>query len=182
MRRRRLAAKSCQAAVWGLAAIQPEMAKEWIEHLAQDIKQRNHEAAEEYGRAQHYAGIIDSEGKAFFVAQEDVAALRAQLQGDLTSSETAVQPVKAGEVKITRSRFPWVDARLTHQGETITLDYAKTPGVAADPTLDRKTCAVAFKVAPDDTLSVEDAFAPQPRQYRQPEELARRITEILFGV
>lgn len=162
------------------------MAKEWIEQLAQDIKQRNHEAAEDYGRAQHYDGIISTQGKEFFVAlvlslQENVDALRSQLQGDLTSSETRVQTSKADEVKITRARFPWIDAHLNHHGETITLDYAKTPGLTGDPTQDRKTVVFAFHVAPDDTLSVQDAFADQPHTYPAPEDLARHITEILFG-
>jgi hypothetical protein len=162
------------------------MAKEWIEQLAQDIKQRNHEAAEDYGRAQHYAGIISTRGKEFFVAlvlslQENVDALRSQLQGDLTASETRVQTTKANEVKVNRSRFPWIDARLTHQDDTITLDYAKTPGLPADPALDRKTCTFAFQVAPDDTLSVQDAFTDPPRLYPKPEDLARHITELLFG-
>jgi len=162
------------------------MAKEWIEQLAQDIKQRNHQAAEEYGRAQHYAGIVSTQGKEFFVAlvlalQENVDALRSQLQGDLTSSETRVQTTKADEVKVMRSRFPWVDARLGHHDETIVLDYAKSPGLAGDPALDRKTAVFAFRVAPDDTLSVEDAFADPPRSYAKPEDLARHITEILFG-
>jgi hypothetical protein len=162
------------------------MAKEWIEQLAQDIKQRNHEAAEDYGRAQHYAGIVSTRGKEFFVAlvlslQENVDALRSQLQGDLTSSETRVQTTKANEVKVNRSRFPWIDARLTHQDETITLDYAKSPGLPADPTLDRKTRTFAFQVAPDDTLSVQDAFSDPPRAYPTPEDLARHLTELLFG-
>jgi hypothetical protein len=162
------------------------MAKEWIEKLAQDIKQRNHEAAQDYGRAQHYAGIIGTQGKEFFVAlvlslQENVDALRSQLQGDLTSSETRVQTTKANEVKIARSRFPWIDARLTHQDDTITLDYAKTPGLPADPTLDRKTRTFAFHVDSGDTLSAQDAFTDPPHTYPKPEDLARHITEILFG-
>jgi hypothetical protein len=162
------------------------MAKEWIEQLAQDIKQRNHEAAQDYGRAQHYAGIIATQGKEFFVAlvlclQENVDALRSQLQGDLTSSETRVQTSKADEVKITRSRFPWIDARLIHHDDTITLDYAKSAGLVGDLTLARKTATFAFQVAPDDTLSVQDAFSDPPRSYPKPEDLARTITEILFG-
>jgi len=162
------------------------MAKEWIEQLAQDIKQRNHEAAEDYGRSQHYVGIISTRGKEFFISlvlslQENVDALRSQLQGDLTASETRVQTTKADEAKVTRSRFPWIDARLTHHEETITLDYAKSIGLPADPSLDRKTCNFAFHVAPDDTLSVQDAFTDPPRNYPLPEDLARHITELLFG-
>jgi len=163
------------------------MSKEWIEKLAQDIKQKNREAAQDYGRAQHHAGIVSSEGKEYFLAlvqslEENIAALRSQLQGDAASAETTVQPIKADELKITRARFPWVDARLTHRDETIALDYAKGPGVAGDPHLDRKTRAFALQVTPDDRLFVEDAFADPPQQYRQPEELARHITELLFAV
>lgn len=162
------------------------MAKEWIENLAQDIKQRNREAAAEYGRAQHYAGVISTLGKEFFVAlvfclRENVDALRSQLQGDLTSSETAVENIKPDEVKITRARFPWVDARLTHHEDIISLDYAKGLGAEGDPGLDRKTRSFAFQVAPDDSLSVQDAFAEPPQRYQKAEDLARHITEFLFS-
>jgi hypothetical protein len=163
------------------------MAKEWIENLAKDIKEKNHQAAEEYGRAQHYAGIVSTGGREFFVAlvtclQENVDALRSQLQGDLTSSETRVQTTKADEVKIMRMRFPWVDARLTHHEDTILLDYAKGPGLPGDPQLDRKTASFAFRVAQDDTLSVQDAFNDPPLSYAKPEDLACHLTQLLFGV
>ena len=162
------------------------MAQEWIETLAQDIKQNNREAAQNYGRAQHYAGIISTLGKEFFLAlttclRENVDALRSQLQGDPTSSDTRVETVKPDELKIVRARFPWIDAQLTHRDDTITLDYAKTLGVAGDPALDRKTRIFNFKVASDDTLYAEDAFTDPPQQYKRPEDLARHITEILFS-
>jgi hypothetical protein len=163
------------------------MAKEWIESLAQEIKQKNHDAAEKYGRDQHYAGIISTAGKEFFVAlarglQENVDALRHQLQGDSTAAEMAVETVRADEIHIARARFPWVDARLTHHEDRITLDYAKDPGSQGDPKLDRTTRTYAFQVGADDALYVQDAFADQPGRYEKPEELARHITELLFSV
>jgi hypothetical protein len=163
------------------------MAKEWIESLAQEIKQKNHEAAEDYGRAQHNAGIVSTSGKPFFTQliiclQENVNDLRSQLQGDLTASDTTLQTINPNEAKINRSRFPWVDANLTHRDDTVVLDYAKSIGLAADPKLDRKTVTFNFQVAPDDSLFVQDAFLDPPQSYAQPELLARRITEILFSV
>jgi len=168
----------------------PGMAQAWIEQLADTIKQKNHEAAEDYGRSQHYAGIVATQGKEFFVGlvlalQENVDALRSRLQGDLTSSETRVQTTRADEVKIFRARFPWIDARLTHREATITLDYAKGPGLEGDPKLDRTTCNFAFQVGAGDTLYVEDAFpssdTAQPTRYATPADLARHLTEILFA-
>jgi hypothetical protein len=162
------------------------MTEAWIEDLAQDIKEKNREAAQDYGRAQHFAGIVSERGKGYFVAlvsclQGNVDALRRRLQGDPTSADTTFQTVKPGEVKITRARFPWVDAHVTHREDTIALDYAKGLGTAGDPQLDRKTRSFVFRVAPDDALVAEDAFAEPPRTFSKPEDLARHITELLFG-
>jgi hypothetical protein len=161
------------------------MGKEWIANLAQDIKQKGHEAAESYGRSQHQAEIATTQGKQFFTdfvisLEDDVNEIKRQLQGDATSSDTIFQTITPAEVKLTRSRFPWFDARITHQDPIIVLDYAKGLGVAGDPTLDRKTCHFAFHVDDDDVLSVHESFGDNPRQFHQPEELARHIVELLF--
>jgi hypothetical protein len=74
-----------------------------------------------------------------------------------------------------------VDARLTHKNETILLDYAKGAGVEGDAKAGRVTRAFALQVGADDGLFVRDAFAEPGREYRKPEELARRIAEMLFG-
>lgn len=162
------------------------MPEEWIASLAGEIKQKNHEAAEEYGRQQHYAGIIEDKAKPFFISvvqclQQGVDALRSELQGDLTAAETGVQTVRACEVKISRARFPWIDATLEHSIDVITLDYAKTAGTPGDPTQDRKNKTFAFRVAPDDTLYITDAFGPDPIKYEDPADLAQHILELLFA-
>ena len=161
------------------------MAKEWIENLAQNIKQKNHEAAEDYGREQHNAAIIADLGMPFFTTlisclEEDFAEIRRQLQGDLTSSDTNVQIVNGNDVKLTRSRFPWFDSHVTHQEDNIVLDYAKTRGATGDPNFDRKTVHFAFHVAKDDSFSVQESFNDNPRSFQTPDELARRIVELLF--
>lgn len=161
------------------------MGKEWIANLTQDIRQKDHEAAENYGRSQHQAEIVTTRGKPFFIAfvislKDDVDEIKRQLQGDVTASDTVFHAINPTEVKITRSRFPWFDARITHQDPIIALDYAKGLGVAGDPSLDRKTCHFAFHVADDDTLSIQESSGENPRQFDQPEELARHIIELLF--
>ena len=173
------------------------MSKEWIANLAQGIKQKSHEAAEEFGRNQHKEGIITEQGKEFFAnlvvcLEEDVNEVKRQLQGDVTASETTIsgvalqlptndgQPRERNEITLTRSRFPWFDAHITHHDSTIVLDYAKGLGIAGDPAIDRKSCHFAFHVADDDTLSIQEAFGDSPRQFQQPEELAQYIIELLF--
>jgi hypothetical protein len=163
------------------------MGKEWIADLAQDIRNKNHEAAENFGREQHKHAIVIAQGQPFFSAfatslEDDVNEIKRELQGDVTASETTVQTISPNELKVTRSRFPWFDAHITHHNDAIVLDYAKGRGVAGDPALDRKTCHFAFEVADDDTFSAREAFADSPGRFHQPQELARHITKILFSV
>jgi len=164
------------------------MAKEWIENLALEIKRKNREAAEEYGRAQHQADIIAVQGRTFFsdcvrALDDNFTQIRRQLQGDPTSAEIAILTTGATQVRLTRDRFPFFDAHIAHQNATIVLEFAKDLGIPADPKLaERKTLIFDFHVAPDDSLSVQDAFGDTPRTYTTPEDLARRITEILFEV
>lgn len=161
------------------------MGKEWIANLAQDIRQKGHEAAENYGRSQHRADIATIQGRQFFTAfalslEDDVNEIKRHLQGDVTSSDTIFQNISPIELKLTRSRFPRFDARITHQDPDIVLDYAKGLGVGGDPALDRKACHFTFHVDDDDLLSVHESFNDNARQFHQPEELARHIVELLF--
>jgi hypothetical protein len=161
------------------------MGNEWIADLAEDIRQKGHEAAENFGRSQHQSEIISTQGRTFFAGlvialEENVNGVKRELQGDVTSSDTLFQNVSPAEVKLTRSRFPWFDTRITHEDPIIVLDYAKGLGVAGDPTLDRKTCHFVFQVAPDDSLSIETSYGEKPTHFHQPKELARHIVELLF--
>lgn len=60
------------------------------------------------------------------------------------------------------------------------LDYAKSAGTAGDPQQDRTTRAFHFRVAPDEKLRVEEAFAAEAKSYETPEEFAQAVMEILF--
>jgi len=160
--------------------------EEWIDRLAMDIREKNREAAQAYGRDQHFAEVVARLGKEFFVrlstcVEQDVDALRRKLQGDATSAGMAAQSIQPGELRITRERFPWVDAMVTHRDDTILVDYAKSAGLAGDPMLDRKSRAFTIRAGGDDRLYAEDAFAEAPERFDTPEELARCIVQLLFG-
>jgi hypothetical protein len=157
----------------------------WIDKLAADIREKNREAAQAYGRNQHFAEVVARLGKEFFVRlitqlEQDVDVLRRKLQGDATSAETTAKSIRAGELRITRERFPWVDATVTHRDDTILVDYAKGAGLAGDPMLDRKSRAFTIRAGGDDRLYAEDAFADSPERFDTPEDLARCIVQFLF--
>jgi hypothetical protein len=163
------------------------MGKEWIVNLAQEVREKEHEAAENYGRSQHQAEIITNQGQPFFSVflinlEEDINEVKRNLQGDVTASDTIFQRINPTEAKLTRSRFPWFDARITYQDPNIVLDYAKGLGVAGDPSVDRKVCHFTFQVAPDDTLSIQQSFNDNPRQFEKPQDLARYVVELLFQI
>jgi hypothetical protein len=71
------------------------MSQEWITNLTEDIKQKGHEAAENYGREQHKEGIIADQGAPFFNSfvlclEEDINEIKRQLQGDVTAADTTI--------------------------------------------------------------------------------------------
>jgi len=162
------------------------MAEEWIDKLAGDIREKHREAAQVYGRDQHYAEVISRLAPEFFVRlsaqlERDVEAFRRKLQGDVTSAETLVQTSTAGEVRIQRERFPWVDATVTLRDDSILVDYAKSAGLAGDPLLGRKSRAYALHAGGDDRLYAKEAFTERPEQFDTPEALAQGILQLLFG-
>jgi hypothetical protein len=167
------------------------MGKAWIENLADEVKDKGRDAAENYGRDQHRAGIVDAEGKVFFTSlvtclEQDVSEIRSRLQGSAVSCETSVVKDGPTQVKLTRARFPWFDATLKHDDEKIVLDYAQGRGAVGDKNLlasaDRQTIYFAFQVDSQDRLSVAESFGDNPQTFAQPEELAKHIVELLFKV
>ena len=163
------------------------MNQQWTTNLAEDIRQKAHDAAEDYGRSQHQAEIITAKGAPFFHAfanalESNVNEVRHHLQGDVTSSDTLFQTVSRTELKLTRAGFPWFDAHITYQDPNIVLDYAKGPGCGGDPSLDRKTSNFTFQAAGTDALFLEESFDENPKRFDTPEDLARHITELLFRI
>ncbi len=162
------------------------MAKDWIESLTQEIKQKNHDAAEEFAHAQHLAEVIANQGKVFFgdlklCLEENFNQIRKILQGDPTSAEITLVNTGATQVRMTRSRFPWFDAHITHQDPMIKLEYLKDSGLGAAPEPEQKCLLFNFKCSDDDVVTLEETNSEPPQSYKTAEEVARRITEVLFA-
>ncbi len=164
------------------------MAKEWIETLTGEIKERHREVAAEFSREQHRADVIAVQGRIFFsdmvrALDDNFTQIKKLLQGDATSADIAMVSTGTTQVHLTRSRFPWFDAHLGHEKEEITLDYAKDVGISADPaTAERKMVVFDIHVSPEDKLTFEDKSTESVQIFDAPEDLARRVTEILFEV
>jgi hypothetical protein len=101
----------------------------------------------------------------------------------VTACETIVEQDPGQKVMLSRSRFPWFDAVLKYQQETMVLDYAQGKGVggAVQTTAERRVTVFPFAVTEEDALLVEEGLGEHPQRYREPEELARRIMELLFA-
>jgi len=161
------------------------MSKAWIEELAGNIKEKDREVANAYGREQHRLGVVSAKGAGFFTAlvlelEEDFREMKAALQGDATASETAIESNGLDRVTMTRSRFPWFDAVLKYDRTSLRLEYAQGKGVIGDPKV--ATGERQVVVGPDDGLLVEEGLGVSPRRFERPEELAKHIVERLFAV
>jgi hypothetical protein len=164
------------------------MSKAWIEELAAEIKEKDREAANAYGREQHRLEVVNVGGHEFFARlaqalEVDFSEIKAELQGDVTSSETSIENNGINQVTMARSRFPWFDAVLRYEQSTMVLDYAQGKGVAGDPKIvaERKVTVFSFAVTDEDRLFVEEGFGEPPKRFDEPEDLARHIMEILFA-
>jgi hypothetical protein len=166
------------------------MSKAWIEALTEHIKQKDNEAASAYGRDQHRLGVVSAKAPAFFAdlavaLEEDFAEVQALLQGDITSSETDIVANGHDRLTMTRSRFPWFDAVLRCESASLVLDYARGKGVAGNSKIatgsERKVTVFPFVVGPDDVLTVEEGFGENPKSFKEPEDLARYLVEMLFA-
>lgn len=155
------------------------MAKEWVEKLASDIKEKDHHAAEEFKRQEHLNRVMATKGKEFFegvIAQlrEDITELTQALEGDVTASATKIQ-VQHGNpsaYNITRERFPQVTGNVATDGKSIVFtDQAR-----------RKSTKLEFHVGANDGLSVRGMFGQDARHFNHPSELAKYIMEELFSV
>ena len=109
--------------------------------------------------------------------------IKAQLQGDVTASETSIETNGVNQVMMARSRFPWFDAVLKYEQSTIVLDYAQGKGVAGDPKIvpGRQVTVFSFAVTLEDVLLAEEGFGEHPERFAEPDDLARHIMEILFA-
>jgi hypothetical protein len=167
------------------------MSKEWIDNLADSLKEKGREGAESYATEQHRAGIVDAEGKVFFTAlvlelEQNFADVRSRLQGSAVSCETSVMKESPTRLTLKRSRFPWFDATLKHEASVLMLEYVQGRGVPGEQTLgagvDRKAVSFSFGVDTRDKLSVAETFGEASRQFDEPADLARYIVELLFKV
>ena len=167
------------------------MSQEWIEKLADEVKQKGQEAAESYGRQLHRAGIVAEQGKTFFTElvlclEQDFIEMRARLQGSAVSCDTSVERQGPTQINLSRSRFPWFEAALKLAAEEIVFEYDQGRGVAGEQVLhtsvDRQIVHFSFQVDAADRMTVAESFDETQLQFSNPEELSRHIVELLFKV
>ncbi len=157
------------------------MAKEWIQQLADDIKRKDHDAAERLAREEHRRQTLTLKGEQFYdglirAITDDVAELNAALEGDITASPIAVNGVGERTHKVHRARFPMVQAQLRYELEGVALNYSRSGSQSSS-----RSATYNFQVSANDVVSIREHAGEKPRSFEQPEDLARHLVELLFA-
>ncbi len=158
------------------------MTKEWIQQLADDIKRKDHDAAEKLAREEHRRQTLTLKGEQFYdglirAITDDVAELNAALAGDITASPIAVNEVGERTHKVHRARFPMVQAQLRYELERIALNYSRSGSQSSS-----RSASYDFQVSEADSLSIRKNAGDKPGSFESPEDLARHLVELLFAV
>ena len=157
------------------------MHEEWLQRLANDIREKEHKAAEEAARARVRIQLLTAKGPVFWKAfadslHENVLALRNLLEGDVTLTEGPLSftfdPVTQ-QVQLAKAAFPAVQlAAVPHfEEETAEITY-RSPGSGGEPA----SMACRFGFTPDTRLMMH----LDGRAFGSPAEAATFITDRLF--
>jgi hypothetical protein len=153
------------------------MAKEWIEKLAAEIKEKDLEPAEKLAREKYVDNIITVKGRAFYdqlveTLVADIQELKASFEGTSLAIPITVQR-QPTVVSVKRDNFPRVEAKVHYTKEAISLNYAAPPQLSP---------AYRFHVGEGEGISVRETFGENAKHFNHPAELAKHIMELLFKV
>jgi hypothetical protein len=157
-----------------------DMAKEWIQKIADEIKHKEHGPAEQAAKAQRHQHILTTKGKIFFEEliaslREDIDELKAALKGDITDAPTSIQGSMLTNLTITRTQFPQVQANISYAHDRITLGQQLQSG-------QNRAISYSFHVGEGEGISVREMFGENVKHFNHPNELAKHIMELLFSV
>jgi hypothetical protein len=165
------------------------MAEEWLKHLAETIKEKDHSAAEIAERDAHELRVIEQEGPVFWRAFGDllkkyVDDMKADLDNDVTlrSGALSFSADSGGRFNINKEAFPFVQfsaSSPTYKLRTANIAYLvinpqKNPQAGAPMT----TMPCRFEVGKHDKVFLQ----LDGQQFHEPHEAARHVMEKLFTI
>ena len=160
---------------------------EWIKHIADRIKEVDHEAALKLHAEARRKGILGSKGPEFYrktveAIQRDLNALEEQLKENSTNFPTAAVLTNQVLASITRQACPFVGAtlQLMMQQEQIVLT-GSTGNPAQGIAMRQHSQTLRFEIGENESVFVAEPFGEKSKKFPHPDELAKHIVELLFN-
>jgi hypothetical protein len=165
------------------------MAEEWLKKLAEQIKAKDHEAAEEVARAVHQLEIIEHHGPVFWRSftgflKKYVNDMIEDLEADVTLREGKLScDVDLGNSKIDirKAAFPYVQFSATPQynQRIATIVYATVnPMATQNQSIGTTNMPCHFEVTNHDKVFLH----LDGKEFHEPQEAAKHVMEKLFTI
>jgi hypothetical protein len=162
------------------------MAEEWLRALAQQIKHRDHDAAEQFARQRHVQEIVAEHGPVFWRSFADFLAkyvdeIKADFHEDITLREGPLTfSFTNNQISIKKAAFPFVEFNATPQfqngGVGITYRVNNPQQTVAGRAAMSMPCRL--EVSQDNKVFLQ--LDGQP--FQEPGQAAQHIMQKLFTI
>lgn len=166
------------------------MAHDWIKHLADQIKEVDHDAANRPVSGPSQTNLIRTKSPVFFdstvkAIERGIVRLKEELRGDVTEGSICIKRQEMDHaVQLMRPAFPFFSAILALDCENnrIKFTYSKAnPAISfSEEQIPTKDASLHFMVGCYDMIYLAEANGS--KKIHTPDELARHVLETLFSV
>lgn len=162
------------------------MSEPWIEKIIQDIKEKDHKAAEQAMREEHQKRVIAEKAPIFWRDFADflkkfVNEIHAGLRGDITEGTFSFElDDRNQEIKCEKSAFPFVSFTATPEfgSGKVTMSLTKVNPILSQAGASGSIIPCRFEVQSNDTLVLQ----LNGHSYAEPEHAAKFIIEKAFMI
>jgi len=162
------------------------MSEAWINQIVEDIKVKDHNAAEQAAKEKHRLAVIAEKGPIFWRSFADflkkfVEEIRAGLEGDVTQGNINCEfDPTSGRIQINKSAFPFLtfNAAPNYSGQPMIPNYVKVNPQQGGSPHSGQSIPCRFEVVGHDDLILQ----LNGSSYAAPDFAAKFLIEKLFTI